>query len=210
MRDGWSAVRRRPWATLPPVPGLDLLLRLDEGAARLVSDLRWGPLTAAMVLLSAWWVKGVAIAAIGAVADLRRRPRAFPWTPVLATAALLAASLAASGLKELAGRARPPLADPGLSALVTLPGDPSMPSGHAATAAAAAVVVALRHPRLRLPVLALALAIGLSRIYLGVHYPADVLAGLALGAAVGAAVVAAAGAVRWRGEDGRMAGAGQR
>jgi undecaprenyl-diphosphatase len=83
-----------------------------------------------------------------------------------------------------------------------------MPSGHAATAAAAATVVALLHPRLRLPLAALVAAIGLSRVYLGVHYPSDVLAGLALGIVVGWAVVALTRrAVRARREDGpRMEG----
>ena len=115
-----------------------MLQWLDEGALRLVADLRWGPLTALMTLLSAWWVKGVVIAAVGGIADLRRRPRAVPGSAVLATLALLLASLSADLLKEVVGRARPPLADPGLTALVGLPGDGSMPSGHAATAAAAA------------------------------------------------------------------------
>ena len=174
------------------MPGLDPLWQVDAEAVRLLADLRWGPLTAAMTLLSAWWVKGVVIAAVGAIADLSRRPRALPWTPVLATAALLAASVAASLLKDAGGRARPPLGDAGVTALVPLPADASMPSGHAATAAAAATVVALMHPRLRAPLAALVAAIALSRVYLGVHYPSDVLAGLALGVAVGWAVVAVA------------------
>ena len=65
----------------------------------------------------------------------------------------------------------------------------SFPSQHAAQAAAVlpALVLALAHGRLRTALLAvavpLAIAIGLSRVYLGVHYPTDVLAGWALGAA---------------------------
>jgi adenine-specific DNA-methyltransferase len=185
------------------MPAPDLLAWLDEEAVRLLADLRWGPLTAAMALLSAPWVKGVVIAAAGAAADLRRRPRALPWTPVLATAALAAASVASALLKGVVGRARPPLDDPGLTALVPLPGDASLPSGHAATAAAAATAVALLHPRLRLPLAALVAAICASRVYLGVHYPSDVLAGLALGVAIGWLVVAGARrAVRGGREDG--------
>jgi undecaprenyl-diphosphatase len=82
---------------------------------------------------------------------------------------------------------RPALAEPGVTALVPIPGDASMPSGHAATAAAAAGVVALLYPRLRLPLVARVAAIGLSRVHRGVHYPSDVLAGLALGARRGVA-----------------------
>jgi undecaprenyl-diphosphatase len=183
------------------MPVLDLPARADETLLALVADLRVGALTAAMTLVSAWWVKGVAIAAVGAAADLRRRARAVPWTPVLATVALLAASAASGALKDALDRARPAVAEPG-AALVAMPGDASLPSGHAATAAAAAAVVALLHPRLRLPLAALVAAIGLSRIYLGVHYPSDVLAGFVLGVAVAWVVVAAARrVVRARGED---------
>jgi undecaprenyl-diphosphatase len=100
---------------------------------------------------------------------------------------------------------RPALAEPGVTALVSVPGDAGMPSGHAATAAAAAGVVALLHPRLRLPLISLFAAIGLSRVYLGVHYPSDVLAGLALGLAVAWIVVAGARrVVRARREDDAM------
>jgi undecaprenyl-diphosphatase len=187
------------------VPVLDLLRSADEAVPGLLADLRWGALTAVMALLSAWWVKGVAIAAVGGLADLRRRPRAVPWTAALATVALLAASLTSALLKDALDRVRPALAEPAVTALVPIPGDASMPSGHAATAAAAAGVVALLHPRLRLPLLALVAAIGLSRVYLGVHYPSDVLAGLALGAGVAWLTVAAARrAVRARRQDGAV------
>jgi hypothetical protein len=102
------------------------------------------------------------------------------------------------GLKALAGRERPPVAEPDVTALVALPGDAGLPSGHAATAFAAAGVVALAHPRLRIPVLALAALVGLSRLYLGVHYPLDVLAGAALGLAIAWCAVAAARALGQR------------
>ena len=172
------------------MPGAGPLLSLDEALLRAIVDLRWGALTAVMTLASAWWVKGVAIAALGAAADVRRRPRAVPWTPVLATLALIGASLASGLLKAALDRVRPALAEPGITALVPIPADASLPSGHAATAAAAAGVVALLHPRLRLPLVALVALIGVSRVYLGVHYPSDVLAGLALGLVVAWGVVA--------------------
>jgi undecaprenyl-diphosphatase len=65
----------------------------------------------------------------------------------------------------------------------------SFPSGHSATAFACATVLASLAPRWRVPFFALAALIAFSRLYNGVHYPTDVLAGGVLGALVGLAVV---------------------
>jgi undecaprenyl-diphosphatase len=62
--------------------------------------------------------------------------------------------------------------------------DYSFPSNHAVVAAAAAVALLLVHRRLGMVAVALAVLMGLSRIYIGAHYPHDVLAGLVLGAVV--------------------------
>ena len=64
------------------------------------------------------------------------------------------------------------------------------PSNHAANAMAAAVVTGLtaRRRRLGLVLMSIATAVGFSRIYLGVHFPGDVLAGFVLGGLVGALV----------------------
>lgn len=59
----------------------------------------------------------------------------------------------------------------------------SMPSSHAANSAAAAVHFLLFYPRWRLPIALLAFGIGYSRVYVGVHYPGDVLVGFAVGTA---------------------------
>jgi undecaprenyl-diphosphatase len=65
----------------------------------------------------------------------------------------------------------------------------SFPSAHAATSFAGAIVLMRWIPRSRRWVLVLlAVAIAFSRIYVGVHYPGDVLAGGALGAAVAIAL----------------------
>jgi undecaprenyl-diphosphatase len=73
--------------------------------------------------------------------------------------------------------------------LLPTPGFPSFPSGHTAVAFSVAVVIALAARKWwgwAIGV-ASALLIALSRVYLGHHYPSDILAGLILGAAVGAA-----------------------
>jgi undecaprenyl-diphosphatase len=147
-------------------------------------------LTAVFVALSAWWVKGPLLVGLGLSSDLRGRR--LPVAAAAATVALLCASLAASGLKELFDRARPPEAHPDLGSLVAIPGNPSFPSGHAATAFAAATAIALICPKLRFWALGLAAAVALSRVYLRVHYPLDVVAGGLLGAGFGALAALAA------------------
>jgi undecaprenyl-diphosphatase len=71
----------------------------------------------------------------------------------------------------------------------------SFPSGHTATSFACATILAAYVPRLRVPFFLLAALIGLSRIYNGMHYPSDVLAGAILGVLVAFGVVRAWAAV---------------
>jgi undecaprenyl-diphosphatase len=163
------------------------LLELDRALVRAFTFVEDPLLTALFVLLSAWWVKGPLLVALGLCSDVwSRRP---PVACLAAAIAVATTSVVVTPLKELFARARPPEADPALSALVALPGNASFPSGHSATAFAAATVIAIMCPRLRPVVLLLAAAVALSRVYLRVHFPLDVLAGGLLGAAVG--VVAA-------------------
>ena len=109
-----------------------------------------------------------------------RRPQVFVWTLV----ADGVGELVADGLKAAIPRARPHV-----HTLVTRPHTHSFPSGHATTSFACATVLAFAVPRLRLPLLLLAAAIAWSRVYVGVHYPLDVLAGALLGGAIGIAAI---------------------
>jgi len=67
-----------------------------------------------------------------------------------------------------------------------LPTSSSFPSGHAASAAAFAVAAGSAERALLVPLVGLAAAVAYSRVYTGVHYPSDVVAGAALGVAVAA------------------------
>jgi len=156
----------------------------DEAALEASQDLRWGPLTALFVIASAWWVKGLVFVGVGALGDAQARRR-FPESGVCTATAAALASILAALLKEVFDRLRPALADPGISALVPTPDSPSFPSGHAATAFAGAAVVGVFYPRLRWPAYGLAALVALSRVYLGVHFWLDIVAGAALGLAIG-------------------------
>ena len=67
--------------------------------------------------------------------------------------------------------------------------DYSFPSNHAVIVAAAAVVILVMHRGLGVLAVVLAVVMGISRVYVGAHYPHDVLAGYLLGGVVAALVV---------------------
>ena len=87
-------------------------------------------------------------------------------------------------VKRSAGRTRP-AHRLSLTTLIHEPDRFSFPSGHACAAMAVAASFALPFPWLAVPLYALALLVGVSRVVLGVHYPGDVVVGqlIALGTA---------------------------
>lgn len=88
-------------------------------------------------------------------------------------------------LKNLVERSRPFDVIQALTPLIPRPHDFSFPSGHTASSFAAAGVFFRRLPRrLGVPALILAAFIGVSRLYVGVHYPSDVLFGMLSGLAL--------------------------
>jgi membrane-associated phospholipid phosphatase len=163
------------------------LVEWDQLASELSQGLRWGPATAAFLVLSAWWVKGPLIVGFGLCADARCR-RLLPLAGLAGTIAVLLGSLLSGAIKEAVGRLRPPFADPSFVAATSAPDTPSFPSGHTTTAFAAAAAVGVFYPRLRVPLYCVAALVGLSRIYLGVHYGLDVLVGAVLGISIGLGV----------------------
>lgn len=112
--------------------------------------------------------------------------RPWLWTRVGVT--ILIAESVSGALKLAVERDRPPLSRPLPEPLLESPATYSFPSGHATVAFASATVLALAVPRLRWPLYALAALIAFSRVYVGVHYPFDVLAGAVLGVAIAIAL----------------------
>ncbi|MBC7644204.1 MAG: phosphatase PAP2 family protein [Thermoleophilia bacterium] len=82
-------------------------------------------------------------------------------------------------------RARPFTIDPTLVPVVSKPHDKSYPSGHASVAYAAAAVMSSLIPEQAQAYYDLAAQVALSRVYGGVHFPSDVVAGARLGTSVG-------------------------
>lgn len=82
---------------------------------------------------------------------------------------------------------------PRVPMLIEAPNSTSFPSSHAAIAAAAAWVASGWVPALTPAFASLALLMGLSRIYLGVHHGVDVAAGFVLGSLIGASFLALGG-----------------
>ena len=93
-------------------------------------------------------------------------------------------------LKDVVGRIRPYEVISGLELLVNPATDLSFPSGHAGNSFAVAVVLFQKLPRkYGIPALVLASLIGISRLYIGIHYPTDVLAGAVIGTLIAIFIV---------------------
>jgi undecaprenyl-diphosphatase len=132
------------------------------------------------MLLSAWLVllwKG----------GTRGRTVAVMLIPLL----VISDQLSSTVIKELVGRARPChtiggfLVIPEVHLLVPCGGGKSFPSSHAVNNFAVATMFAAYYRRWTWAFFSWAAIVGLSRVFVGVHYPSDVLGGAAIGVSVG-------------------------
>ena len=135
----------------------------------------------------------IAISLVLAVGGGRRRRAA-----IAAMSAVAATSAIANiAMKRAWRRRRPEVVVPEDRRLVQ-PHSSSFPSGHAASAAAFSGVIGSEIPELWLPVTRWPASVAFSRVYTGVHYPGDVIAGWFLGRSVAVAFAAAPPPVRDR------------
>lgn len=178
------------------VLGQEQFSRGDLPVAAWLAAHRTGWLTGGMravTWLGSGWVTVPALVLAALLAPL--------WRDRRRTVALVLAVSVGSALLVAAGKLLTVRPRPVVGEVLTTATGYAFPSGHSAQAAAAygmlALLVSLRVGRAMKPLVwlaaaAVALLVGFSRLYLGVHWLTDVLAGFALGACWLAAVVAAA------------------
>lgn len=129
-----------------------------------------------LVALWCWW----SVRRRGAPEDSVAAAAAIVWAPLAAAVAVLV-NVPIRGFVE---RPRPFYDHDGLEVLVEGKTDFSFVSDHSTMAMAIAVGLFIANKRFGLAAIALALAEGFCRVYMGVHYPTDVVGGFALGTAV--------------------------
>lgn len=144
-------------------------------------------LDAVMPVITALGEYGIMWLAVAAALLVQRKYRAWGIVMVIAIAAVYILGMWV--VKPLVARPRPFAAVPDYPLLIAAPSDYSFPSGHASASFAAATVICFI-PTLKkgwkVGAVAFAALIAFSRLYLFVHYPTDVLAGIVLGIALGA------------------------
>jgi undecaprenyl-diphosphatase len=163
---------------------------LDRALFRAIFGVKWAPLSTVM---RAFTVAGTAGALWGFVAAAAFLLTGLESSRLLIPRVAIAASwTAAEGAKYLFNRTRPFLWDTEIAPLIRTPSSSSFPSGHSATAAAGALTLSVLYPPLAPALVLAALLVVLSRVYLGVHFPFDVLAGIFIGLVTSAVVFAVA------------------
>lgn len=162
---------------------MNFIEQFDAGILLWLQNLR-GPLDSVVTFITHLGDKGYLWIALGVILLLFRRTRRGGFAVLLAL--LINMFVTNVWLKNAVERVRPYNVIEGLSSLIGEMSSWSFPSGHTSSSFAAAIAAALMTGRkIGIPAIILATLISLSRLYIGVHYPTDVLAGVVIGAVCG-------------------------
>ncbi|MFJ4940770.1 phosphatase PAP2 family protein [Streptomyces pseudovenezuelae] len=161
--------------------------------------------------VSFWSTYGLAVFAVLAIVGwwFARRGGDAAAVRALAVPVVVVVAYGVDFLLKLAVREDRPCQSLRVTTLETCPapGDWSFPSNHAAIAAAAAVALLFVSRRLGAVAAVAALAMAVSRVWVGAHYPHDVVAGVLVGGLV--ALMAMLVLRRWSGSMARWLGSGR-
>ncbi|MEG0804966.1 MAG: phosphatase PAP2 family protein [Lachnospiraceae bacterium] len=160
---------------------MDYLLNLDSGILLWIQEvLRNDILTPIFIFITKLGNGGILWIVISILLLFSKKTRTIGFMSLLSLAA--SALIVNVCLKNLVARVRPYEVITGLKLLVERQSDFSFPSGHAASSFASASIFLWEFPKkIGIPFMILAGLIAFSRLYVGVHYPLDVLAGILIG-----------------------------
>lgn len=159
------------------------LLELEFSFLYFLQTLRTPFLDRFMTVITSLGDKGWFFITLGVILLCIRKTRKTGASILLSLA--VGAVIANVFVKNIVMRERPNWIDPSILLLLHNPEDYSFPSGHSLAAFETAVSIFLYHKKWGIPALILASLIALSRLYLFVHFPTDVLSGMALGILIG-------------------------
>ena len=160
---------------------LETLLNLDGGFLLFLQDSIRNPiLNSIMIFITSLGNGGMIWIAATLLLLIPKKTRK---VGIMSGAALLLSLLINNNLiKNIVQRPRPFVTFTDLQIIIPTPSEFSFPSGHTSSSFAAAAVFYRHLPkRLGIPSVVLAGLIGFSRLYVGVHYPTDVIAGVVMG-----------------------------
>lgn len=162
---------------------MSFIEQFDSSILLWLQNLR-GPLDSVVTFITRLGDKGYLWIALAVILLLFRKTRRGGFAVLLALVCNL--FITNVWLKNAVERVRPYDMIEGLRSLIGEVSSWSFPSGHTSSSFAAAVAVALTFGRkIGVPAIILAVLISLSRLYIGVHYPTDVLAGAVIGTICG-------------------------
>ena len=160
---------------------LETLLNLDIGFLLFLQESVRNPiLNTIMVFVTSLGNGGILWIAATIVLFIPKKTRKIG---IMSAVALLGSLIINNHIiKNIIQRPRPFATFPELQIIIPIPSEFSFPSGHTSSSFAAAAVFYRHLPKnLGLPSVILAGLIGFSRLYVGVHYPTDVIAGVVMG-----------------------------